>query len=245
MNNRKFCSALIGWLCLLSVFSPEARAHRPSYSSQRYSVVTSSVSVHLKPLYMFNDMDVFRFALKDPQYAKCVGMGGLLEVAYSKPFSAHALVRTSGVVGYVHGDASVRNNPNKGHYKGAFGEVAVGLEYYPFQKRGLYIYGGLGLQVNNVTVHPERKEHASYHVLPIAPIEVGYKHAVGRGWYVGAAVSGHIGLLDTTWGNMDDYGDYQESHYPDGYVSFSLLVAYHWGQSRGRYSKICNCVRWL
>jgi len=244
MLNHKTLVALIGWLSLLSVFSQGAQA-RGLYGSSRQSMVTSSVSVHLKPLYMFNDMDVFRFALQDAQYAKCVGMGGLLEVAYSKPFSTHALVRTSGVVGYVHGDASVRQNPNKGHYRGAFGEVACGLEYYPFQDYGLYLYGGLGLQINNVTVLPERKQHNSYHVLPIMPIEVGYKFHVSKRWYIGAAVSGHIGLVDSTWGNMDDYGDYQESHFPDGYVSFSFLVAYHWGGRKWRYSKICNCMRWM
>lgn len=213
-------------------------------------MVTSSVTFHLKPLYMFSDMDIFKYAFQDPQYARYIGLGGLAELSYSYPLSGHMLLRTGVDVGYVHGDASVRGSSNKGHYNGTFGEVAAGVEYYPAKAYGLYLYGGLGLNFNDVTVFPETATRRSFHVLPIAQMEVGYKVRVTGHWYVGAAVSGHVGLLDTPNCNMDDYGDvlnqiHPESHFPDGYVSFSLLAAYHFGRTRGKYDKICNCIRWL
>lgn len=249
MINRKSLLPFIVGLLLLSASCSEAWAQRVYVSSARKSMVTNSVSVHLKPLYMFSDMDIFKYAFRDPQYMKDIGLGGLVEVAYSVPFSKYALVRTSVCAGYVRGDASIRCSSAKGPYNGGFGEAAVGLEYYPFVKKGLYIYGGLGLNLNSVTLFPERQERRSFHVLPIVPLEVGYKFGVRNGWYVGAAVSGHIGLMDSPNCNMDDYGDllnriHPESYFPDGYVSFSLLVAYHWGESRGKYDRICNCVKW-
>lgn len=249
MKIRRFpFSAMFAWLALLLV-PLQLRAAKGYNPYARKSVVTRSVSLHAKPLYMFSDMDIFKYAFQDPKYIRDIGLGGMVELAYSEPFSKYALVRASVSAGFVKGDASVRNCPAKGPYRGAFGELAAGLEYYPLDKQGLYLYAGIGLNMNSITLFPDEQEKRSFHVLPIVPIEVGYKFRVRNGWYVGAAISGHIGLLDTPNCNLDCYGDvldriHPESYFPDGYVSFSLLVAYHWGQSRGRYDRICNCIRW-
>lgn len=249
MINRKSLLPFIVGLLLLSASCSEAWAQRVYVSSARKSMVTSSVSVHLKPLYMFSDMDIFKYAFRDPKCARDIGWGGLAEVTYSTPLASHTLLRMGADAGFVGGDASVRQNRCKGPYNGVFGEAALGVEYYPFKTYGLYLYGGLGLNINNVTVFPDEKERRSLHVLPICQMEVGYKmHVVGN-YYVGVAVSGHVGLVDTPWGNLDDYGDslrriHPESYFPDGYVAFSLLFAYHFGHTRGKYDRICNCVKW-
>lgn len=242
---RAVCCALI--MIFLCPFSLQARGPQPrglhGYRASQ-SAVKSSVSLYLQPLYLFNDMDVFRFALQDPKYATCMGWGGVLAAAYSHPIGARTLMRTSFALGYYHGDASIRQTSTKGHYNGTMGELAVGVEYFPWAEHGLYMYAGAGININDGTLFPEQHSGRSLHLLPMAQVELGYKIDVRDGWKVGMAATGHIGLVDTTWGNMDDYGDYMESYFPDGYVSFSFLVSYTFGSGSGRYSSRCNCILW-
>ena len=249
---------LLFWLLMApaSVVSMHARR---SVSQSNSTVMAPNVTLHLRPMVLYSDMDVWD-EMKNPEFkASDAGWGGMGEISYSHPIYRNLLVRANLGGGYFKGDATARKNENKGKYKSYFGELGAGIEYVPFRNAGFYTFFGVGFYVGNFSINKydpiinQTSPNATVttQFLPFFPIELGYKFSVARTFDLGLALFTHIGMMDFDKVSMDGYGDYQESHFSDGYIGLSVDLAFHTGKA-SRYSKSkyhrnsrkCHCYPW-
>lgn len=232
---------------------------RSSASQSNSPAMVQSVTLHLRPMVVYSDMDVWDLIGKSQCKASDAGWGGMGEISYSHPIYRNLLVRANLGGGYFKGDATARKNENKGKYKSYFGELGAGIEYVPFRNAGFYTFFGVGFYVGNFSINKydpiinqaSPNATVTMQFLPFFPIELGYKFSVARTFDLGLALFTHIGMMDFDKVSMDGYGDYQESHFSDGYIGISVDLAFHTGKASRygksklhRNSRKCHCYPW-
>lgn len=182
-----------------------------------------------------------------------LSLGGSLVLSYLHPWGNHINWRFSVSGGYIHGNDSARYEMQevngqmqnvrigKGSFDNAFGELFVGVEWYPFPRAGFYIYGGFGMNVSFIDYDftPSGRGTGSVvSVLPMLPIEIGYNINLTHGFYLTIMASVHQGLLDVPNSNLDAYPLVKSSRFQwgDGYFTVGLNFSYRWQK--------CEPCRW-
>lgn len=247
MTHKFLYPLILVWL--LSMPSFVVRSH----AAKRNQAVASNVAIHLRPFVMFSDMDVWDLIAKKQCAVSDAGWGGMAEISYAHSVYRNVLVRANLGGGYYQGDATARQNNNKGKYQGYFGELNVGVEYYPVPSVGFYTFFGLGINVNyiNILKYSATAPDNTMQFLPFFPIELGYRFSVSRTFDMGIALYSHIGMVDTDKLSLDGYGTYQQSDFSDGYIGLSVDLAFR-TEKGGNYSKSkyhrnsrkCHCYPW-
>ena len=234
---------------------------RSSVSQSNSTAMAPNVTLHLRPMVLYSDMDVWD-EMKNPEFkASDIGWGGMGEISYSHPIYRNLLVRANLGGGYFKGDATIMKNEHKGKYRSYFGELGAGVEYVPFRNAGFYTFLGVGFYVGYFSIYKydqnlqmqSSNATNSMQFLPFLPIEIGYKFSVASRFDLGLALFTHVGLVDTDKISLDGYGHntYKQSQFSDGYIGVSIDLAFHTGKA-SRYSKSkyhrnsrkCHCYPW-
>ncbi|MGM9837937.1 MAG: hypothetical protein ACI30A_05550 [Paludibacteraceae bacterium] len=223
----------------------------PTVSQGLYSTHNSSVAqgvnLTVNALYYYGDVDMLGYAFKHGFQEQNVSLGGSLVFSYLHPLANSVNLRFSLSGGYLHGNDSARyevlKDPitggdmkqwiGKGSFKSGFGELAVGVEWYPFSKAGFYIYGGLGLNLSVIDydfTKSGKGDGQQVNVLPMLPVEIGYNFNLTHGFFLTIMASVHQGLLDVPHSNLDGYPLSKSSRFQwgDGYFLVGLSFSYRW-----------------
>lgn len=224
--------------------------HSPDYGG-RYStqnpLVSQGITIAGNVLYYYGDVDMLGVAFKDGFQAQNLSLGGGLDFSYHHPVTNTANMRFSLLGGYLHGNDSARYEmatdkttgqeallqTGKGFFRSGFGEVAVGIEWFPFSKAGLYIYAGLGLNLSIINydfTRVNRGAGQTFGILPMLPVEIGYSFNLTHGFFLNIMASVHQGLLDVPYCNLDAWPIVKSSRFQwgDGYFMLGVSLSYRW-----------------
>ncbi len=177
----------------------------------RHKPIAQGIAITGNVLYYYGDIDMPGVAFKGGFQKQSVG--GSAVFSYLHPLANSANWRFSLSGGYLHGNDSARYNMvkdpitenetqkwiGKGEFKNGFGELAAGIEWYPFPKSGFYLYAGLGLNVSVINydfTQSGRDDGKKVSVLPMIPLEIGYTIDITHGFFMTIMASVHQGLLD-------------------------------------------------
>ena len=249
---------IVFWLLMAPACIISMQARGSAFQSES-PAMKRNVTIHLRPMVLYSDMDVWD-KMKNPEFkASDIGWGGMGEVSYSHPIHKVLLMRVNLGGGYYQGDATILKNEHKGKYQGYFGEIGAGIEYVPFKYAGFYTFFGLGINVNYVSIIKYNAQDSqnsldaenTWQYLPFFPVEVGYKFSLAQSIDLGLAIYTHIGMVDKERANLDGYGGYDQSKFSDGYIGISVDLAFHtgkdarYGTGKHRHNKRrCNCFPW-
>ncbi len=227
------------------------------YSTRNYSVA-QGVTITGNALYYYGDVDMLGVAFKEGFQRQNLSVGGSVIFSYLHPLANSANWRFSLSGGYLHGNDSARyaltTDPvtgqevqtqiGKGSFKSGFGELAAGIEWYPFPKAGFYIYAGLGLNLSVINydfTRSDRGEGQVVSVLPMLPLEIGYNINLTHGFFMTVMASVHQGLLDVPNSNLDAYPLTKSSRFQwgDGYFMLGVSFSYRWQKCEP-----CRLYKW-
>ena len=205
------------------------------------------VSLTVSAAYYYGDVDMLGIAFKEGFQKQNLSLSGSFVFSYLHPLARSANWRFSASGGYLHGNDSARydmiTNPatgqqveeqmGKGSFRSGFGELAAGIEWYPFSRAGFYIYAGLGLNVSVINydfTRVNRGEGQVFGVLPMLPIEIGYNIDLTHGFFLTVMASVHQGLLDVPYSNLDAWPIIKSTRFQwgDGYFLLGLSFSYRW-----------------
>ena len=234
---------------------------RPGYDgrySTRNASVAQGVTITGSLLYYYGDVDMLGVAFKEGFQRQNLSVGGSVIFSYLHPLANSANWRFSLSGGYLHGNDSARyaltTDPvtgqevqtqiGKGSFKSGFGELAAGIEWYPFPKAGFYIYAGLGLNLSVINydfTRSDRGEGQVVSVLPMLPLEIGYNINLTHGFFMTVMASVHQGLLDVPNSNLDAYPLTKSSRFQwgDGYFMLGVSFSYRWQKCEP-----CRLYKW-
>ncbi len=226
--------------------------------STRNSSVAQGITLTGNALYYYGDVDMLGVAFKEGFQKQNLSVGGSVIFSYLHPLANSANWRFSLSGGYLHGNDSARyalttdpvtgqevqTQMGKGSFKSGFGELAAGIEWYPFPKAGFYIYAGLGLNLSVINydfTRSDRGEGQVVSVLPMLPVEIGYNINLTHGFFMTVMASVHQGLLDVPNSNLDAYPLTKSSRFQwgDGYFMLGLSFSYRWQKCEP-----CRLYKW-
>ncbi len=210
----------------------------------RNKSVANGVFVNLNALYYYGDVDMLDQAFVHGFQPQNLSLGGSLHAGYLHPFGRIVNGRFALGGGYLHGNDSARTETRvdkggetikagKGSFSNIFGELSAGVEIYPFQRAGFYVYAGLMLAVSYIKYDFSNygyPENSTVSVLPILPLEIGYNFYLGGNLFLGISVACHQGLMDMTKVNLDAWPVEKSSRFQwgDGYFQIGLTLSYRW-----------------
>ncbi len=216
------------------------------YTTRAHSI-GNSIALSVDALYYFGDMERPGFALKTP-HVENLGWG--VSVSYLQAMGYTWNLRYSLGGGYMHGDNSKEVEATgvaKRQYEAFNLRGSVGVEWYPFAKAGLYLYGGIQLQYSAVDykIHNNLYTGMEHCILPIIPLEIGYNFTIKKSWLVGLHIGYGQGLIDRDHLNMDGwpqsgkFGNSKYNQWADGYLQAGITVSYSWHNC-----ETCRLYRW-
>lgn len=231
--------------------------HRGLYSTRNKSIA-QGFSITGDVLYYYGDIDMLGVAFKEGFQKQNLSVGGSLIFSYLHPLANSANWRFSLSGGYLHGNDSARYDMvtdqttgdetrkwvGKGEFKSGFGELAAGIEWYPFPKSGFYLYAGLGLNLSVINydfTKSGRGDGQMVSVLPMLPLEIGYNINLTHGFFMTIMASVHQGLLDVPHCNLDAYPLTKPSGFQwgDGYFLLGVSFSYRWQKCEP-----CRLYKW-
>lgn len=191
------------------------------YTTRNY-FVTNGVSINLSTFYYFGDVDNEGVAFHGGFNTKNLSLGGGFFFGYNMPIGNHCNLRFSFLTGTLHGDNTLKFNslptPRDDYrkFKSILLQPAVGVQYYPFNRAGFYLYGGLALSASIITKYEfwyykkvgynrERTlvEGSTVGILPMLQLGLGYSWKLNESWTLGVEVMIQEGLIDTPYMNLD------------------------------------------
>ena len=214
----------------------------------------NAVSFGVNAMYYYGDVDMLDQAMIHGFQPQNLSFGGALYFGYSHQLTHFANWRFSLNAGYLHGNDSTRKETRtvkgktipagKGKFNSIFGELAAGIEIYPFPKAGFYIYAGLGLNVSYINydfTNYQIPPGSTVSVLPMLPVEIGYNFYIAKSFYIGLSVSVHQGLMDMGGANLDAWPLEKTSKFQwgDGYFQIGLSFSYRWHNCEP-----CRIAKW-
>ncbi len=157
-------------------------------------------------------------------------LGGNLNIAYVHPIWRHLNVRLSLLGGYQHGERKESE-----FFRSGYGELALGLECYPFINAGLYFYAGIAANTSFIKYDFGEYSGKTIGLVPVVPLEIGYTWYLGNNCFLSVYYSWHPALIDKCGDNMN-FGYYMDGKplYPedggwentDGYHQFGFSFSY-------------------
>ncbi|MCQ2347007.1 MAG: hypothetical protein MJZ92_03665 [Paludibacteraceae bacterium] len=217
--------------------------HRTGLYTRHNKSVANGIMLSANAVYYYGDIDMLDQAFLHGFQPQNLSAGGSLRGSYMMPAARSCNWRFSLSGGYMHGNDSARMDLNevtgelypagKGMFKNIFGEATAGIEWYPFSRAGLYIYGGLGFNVSSVSYDFFKTKLGSGHrigFVPLLAVELGYNFYVGKNWFISVDVGLHQALFDIPGVSMDAWPLYTTSRFQwgDGYFQIGLSVSYRW-----------------
>lgn len=219
---------------------------RPSGRTGLYTVKNSSIaqgiSLSINALYYYGDVDRNGIAFNGGFQTQNLSIGGSAAFAYSMPMGRYFNWRFSLGVGALRGDNSKSEEAYSAKkFNNIFGELAAGIEYYPFTKAGFYIYAGIALNYAHIKYNYTVASGTADNFTPMIPIELGYDFHLSQSWMIRLSASVHQAVIDAPHMNLDgypmnseqnsskiDFGRGGGNKWADGYFQLGLTVTYRW-----------------
>lgn len=215
--------------------------------TRKHNYTGRGLQLSLNAIYYYGDVDMLDQAFVHGWQQQNLSLGGSLKFDYLHQIANTCNLRMSVSGGYLQGNDSARTVLNeagqeehigKGWFKNGFGEVSLGVEWYPFPKAGFYIYAGLGFSLNfinynfpNLDPPAEGDDHKTkITVVPVLPVEIGYNFDLTHGWLITISASVHQALMDTPNANLDAFPVRKSPRFQwgDGYFTLGLSFSYRW-----------------
>ncbi len=205
----------------------------------KINAVGKALSFAVDGLYYYGDMETAGFSLQDPNFNN---------LSAHLSLNVHQRVHTVLKMRYTLGGGFMRGSKGSGSRKfdSYNGKVAVGVEYFPFPKLGLYLYAGFAAQYNYINYDIYGNRGVRHTVFPLVPIELGYNFMIKRSWQIGVHIGVSQGLTDTPNINLDGwptedlggiiYDPTNENDWADGYMFLGISISYSWHNN-----ETCRC----
>lgn len=227
-RNNNIKVALIGALLVLSLGAMSSpynqRVVWKDHQSDKTGLYTTKshfsqdgISIGVHALYYYGDADNESVMLHggfNPH-----NVGGMLTFAYHMPVSAHWIMRFSLSGGLVRGDNTEKfkaiNRDDFRTIKNIFAQPAVGVEWYPLNRYGLFLYGGISCTVGYIdysfyyqdrnTKTRENVAGKTYGILPMIQGGIGYSWNLSSSWMLSVQALFQEGLYDSQYMNLDAF----------------------------------------
>lgn len=206
-------------------------------------------------LYYYGDVDRLGLAFNGGFQPQNLSLGGLFSVGFMTPLAhaQHFNWRFSLYGGTLNGNNRESRPDGTRQFKSYFGEVFAGIEYYPFNNLGFYLFAGLSANVSYIKYDFIKAAGSTVSVLPMVPIGLGWAIPLGKkGVYFQFEATIHQGLLDSPGVNLDAYpmapsqnmagvsfGRGGMNHWADGYFQIGFSISYRW-----KNCEKCRMYRW-
>lgn len=180
--------------------------------------VSQGLSVSVNALYYFGDVDNEGMAFAGGFNKNNMSYGGSITLCYNHPLGKHVNLKAGLMGGTLAGNNKAKFdqlNPPRDDYRqfrSALVQPFVGVQYYPFAKAGLYLYGGLAVTASIIT-HFEfyynsggsrhMVDGSTYGFLPMVQVGLGYSWNLTDTWSMSVEIMLQEGLVDTQYMNLD------------------------------------------
>ena len=233
MKVRHSIYVLIGILLFLPVFcmargandrivwTTKASRQTGLYSTKNF-FVSQGVSTNISALYYFGDADNEGVAFNGGFNLNNLSLGGGLWFSYNQPIGNHCNMRFSVLAGTLRANNELKFNslnPPRDDYRrfqSIIAQPAVGIQYYPFVRAGLYLYGGVAMTGSfnleydfyykkSVPAGKERREvqGKTFSFLPMIQLGFGYSWKLSSSLSLSAELLVQEGVIDTQYMNLD------------------------------------------
>ena len=205
------------------VWTTKQNSQTGLYTTKNY-FVSHGVSLNLGAMYYFGDVDNEGVAFHGGFNKNNVSYGGGLSFGYNMPMGNHCNLRFGFLGGTLRGNNKVKFdhlNPPRDDYrqfKSILLQPSVGVQYYPFNAAGFYLYGGLAITASIITNFEfyyyysvpsgrvrsdEPLKGSTFGILPMLQLGLGYSWRLGESWTLGVEFLIQEGLIDTQYMNLD------------------------------------------
>lgn len=193
------------------------------YTTKNY-FVSHGVGLTAAAMYYFGDVDNEGVAFNGGFNLHNLSLGGGFTFMYNLPMGNHCNLRIGLLGGSIGGNNELKfstlKTPRDDYRKfsAVLIEPAVGVQYYPFSRAGLYIYGGVAVAGSIITNYQfyhyintshgkERTllEGKTYGILPIVQLGIGYSFRLTESFSLSVEIMGQEGLVDQHYMNLDAY----------------------------------------
>lgn len=194
--------------------------------------VTNRLSLSVDGLYYFGDVESPGFVFSKAYFDNNTSAWGRL--SYSHLVSRHINMRYSLGGGFLRAE----NKDGSKSFDSWILNGAVGIEYFPVEKSGFYIYAGVMFNYSNLygwQYKGDEKKGNAY--LPMIPIEIGYQFTLKDNWLMDIHIGGAQGLADTDNICLDGFGNGtlgSGAKWADGWFNLGITISYGWHNSYKR-----------
>ncbi len=233
MKVRHNIYVLIGILLFLPVFcmargandrivwTTKASRQTGLYSTKNF-FVSQGVSTNISALYYFGDADNEGVAFNGGFNLNNLSLGGGLWFSYNQPIGNHCNMRFALLAGTLRANNELKFNslnPPRSDYRrfqSIIAQPSVGIQYYPFVRAGLYLYGGVAMTgsfnleydfyyMKSVPAGKERREvqGKTFSFLPMIQLGFGYSWKLSSSLSLSAELLVQEGVIDTQYMNLD------------------------------------------
>ena len=205
------------------VWTKKQNSRTGLYTTKNY-FVSHGVGGSIGALYYFGDVDNIGLAFNGGFNVKNLSIGGGLHIMYQLPISNHCNMRFALMGGTLSGNNKAMyeklSEPRDDYRKfnAFFIQPAVGVQYYPFNSVGFYLYGGLALTGSIITNYEfyyypnvggkrvrDLVDGKTFGILPMIQLGIGYTFSLNESWSLGLEFMIQEGLLDTYYMNLDAF----------------------------------------
>lgn len=233
------------------VWTKNANKHTGLYTQQN-SAIANGITLSFNVMYYYGDVDEPGVAFKGGFQPKNLSFGGSFAFAYTTPAGKHSNWRFGLALGQQKGDNRERYEEQQRLFHSFFGELSAGIEWYPFERAGFYLYAGVAIAYSHINYQYQKTAGVTNSFLPMIPLEIGYDFKIGKSFGIKLSVSGHQGLCDTPYLNLDGYpmvasqnkdginfGRGGGNKWADGYFQIGVSFTYRWHNCEA-----CRLYKW-
>lgn len=195
------------------------------YTTKNY-FISHGVGLTAAAMYYFGDVDNEGVAFHGGFNPHNLSLGGGFTFFYNIPAGNHCNIRFSLLGGTIGGNNELKfqSLPEPRDDYRSFSAVliqpAVGVQYYPFSRAGLFLYGGLGVSGSIITNYQfyryanqpghsekvrELLEGKTYGILPMIQLGLGYSWRLTESFSLSAEIMIQEGIVDQHYMNLDAY----------------------------------------
>ncbi len=207
------------------VWSQSQNKHTGLYATHN-PFVQNGLFIEVDALYYFGDVDNEGGIFNGGFNSDNMSYGGGFTIGYLMPVHNHLNIRYTLFGGTLNGNNKAKFLALKSprydfrRFKSVALEPAVGIEYYPFSRAGLYLYAGLGVTASIIyefefyypaktngsgTEVLEPTSGSTFGILPMVQLGLGYTWKLNRSWNLSVQLMVQEGLIDTHYMNLDAY----------------------------------------
>ena len=188
------------------------------YTTRNY-FVAPGVSLNGSAFYYYGDVDNVGGPFSGGFNVRNLKGGATL--SYQHPISNHCNLRVGLLGGMLSGDNTYTLNALRPDstkrddfkkFQSIIIEPFAGVQYYPFSRIGLYLYGGVGITASIITkfdfVHYDTREHltgSTFGIVPVVQLGLGYSWMLSTSWSLSAEIMVQQGLCDEYYYNLDAF----------------------------------------